>query len=230
MNTSTASGIMSSPATAKSVSKKVVKKSEEVAAPVAAPAPVAATPEAKKPKKEKAPVAAEPAAVVPAVVTAAPVETTEAAVVSVQDDVKAMLTQASTVRETVGALVSELKRLEKRVAKLQKEADKRRRKSKKPVEGEPVKERKPSIFEIPTPLSPELCSFLGVSNGSKESRSNVTKAVTAYVKKHDLKNKHTIVPDSKLKSLLSVSDSDVLTYFNLQRYLNRHYLKPAATA
>jgi len=229
MNTSTASGIMSSPAAAKSVSKKVVKKSEEVAAPVVAPAPVAATPEAKKPKKEKAPVAAEPAAVVPAVVTAAPVETTEAAVVSVQDDVKAMLTQASTVRETVGALVSELKRLEKRVAKLQKEADKRRRKSKKPVEGEPVKERKPSIFEIPTPLSPELCSFLGVSNGSKESRSNVTKAVTAYVKKHDLKNKHTIVPDSKLKSLLSVSDSDVLTYFNLQRYLNRHYLKPAAT-
>lgn len=231
MNSSTASGIMSSPATAKSVSKKPVKKSEEVAAPVAAPAPVV-TPEAKKPKKEKAAVVAEPAPVVPVVVTAAPVETTEAAVVSVQDDVKAMLTQASTVRETVGALVSELKRLEKRVAKLQKEADKRRRKSKKPVEGEPVKERKPSIFEIPTPLSPELCSFLGVSNGSKESRSNVTKAVTAYVKKYDLKNKHTIVPDSKLKSLLGVSDSDVLTYFNLQRYLNRHYLKatPAATA
>ena len=145
--------------------------------------------------------------------------------VSVQDDVKSMLVQANTVRETVGALVAELKRLEKRVARLQKEADKRRRRSKKPVEGEEVKPRKPSIFEIPTPLSNELCSFLARPNGSLESRSNVTKAVTAYVKTHDLKDKHTIKPDAKLKSLLSVKDDEVLTYFNLQKYLNRHYLK-----
>jgi upstream activation factor subunit UAF30 len=141
-----------------------------------------------------------------------------------------MLTQANTVRETVGALVGELKRLEKRVARLQKEADKRRRKSKKPVEGEEVKPRKPSIFEIPTPLSNELCSFLGVSSGSMESRSNVTKAITGYVKQHDLKNKHTIVPDTKLTSLLRVKEGETLTYFNLQRYLNPHYLKPAPVA
>jgi chromatin remodeling complex protein RSC6 len=227
MNSSTASGIMNSTSAPKAVSKKVTKKVEEapVPAPVAAPAV-----EAKKvSKKAAAPVAAP---VVPVVesVTAAPVEA-EAAAVSVQDDVKAMLTQANTVRETVGALVSELKRLEKRVAKLQKEADKRRRKSKKPVEGEEVKPRKPSIFEIPTALSNELCSFLGVSNGSKESRSNVTKAITTYVKEKNLKEKHTIKPDTKLKGLLGVAEGDVLTYFNLQRYLNRHYLKaPATTA
>jgi len=166
-------------------------------------------------------------------VTATPVETTEAPVVSVQDDVKAMLTQANTVRETVGSLVAELKRLEKRVARLQKEADKRRRKSKKPVEGEEVKPRKLSIFELPTPLSNDLCAFLGVASGSKESRSNVTKAITTYVKLHELKNKHTIAPDAKLTALLGVKEGEVLTYFNLQRYLNHHYLKtpaPAATA
>jgi len=143
-----------------------------------------------------------------------------------------MLTQANTVRETVGALVAELKRLEKRVARLQKEADKRRRKSKKPVEGEEVKPRKPSIFELPTPLSPELCAFLGRPTGSLESRSNVTKAITTYVKEKNLKDKHTIKPDTKLKALLGVAAEDTLTYFNLQRYLNRHYLKvdKAATA
>ena len=226
MNSSTASGIMNSTSAPKAVSKKVTKKVEEapVPAPVAAPAV-----EAKKvTKKAAAPVVAP--VVVPAVesVTAAPVEA-EAATVSVQDDVKAMLTQANTVRETVGALVSELKRLEKRVAKLQKEADKRRRKSKKPVEGEEVKPRKPSIFEIPTALSNDLCAFLGVSNGSKESRSNVTKAITTYVKEKNLKEKHTIKPDSKLKGLLGVAEGDVLTYFNLQRYLNRHYLKAPVT-
>ena len=233
MNTSTASGIMSSaPSTkaVKSVSKKTV--AEPVVA-VPAPTPVVAAPakKAAAPKKEAAPVVVQSTPVVAAPVTnsvvAAPVES-EAAVVSVQDDVKTMLTQAATLRETAGALVAELKRLEKRVAKLQKEADKRRRKSKKPVEGEEVKPRKPSIFELPTPLSNDLCSFLGVSNGSKESRSNVTKAITTYVKLHDLKNKHTITPDAKLKSLLGVKDGEVLTYFNLQRYLNPHYLKAAA--
>ena len=238
MNSSTASGIMNaSPAVASKQTKKVTKK-EEVAPVAAAPvvaAPVAATPakKAAAPAKKAEVAAPKPASVVvaPVSVVAAPAETSEAPVVSVQDDVKSMLTQANTVRETVSALVSELKRLEKRVAKLQKEADKRRRRSKKPVEGEEVVPRKPSIFEIPTALSNDLCSFLGLSNGSKESRSNVTKAITTYVKLHNLKNKHTIVPDAKLKGLLSVKDEDVLTYFNLQRYLNRHYLKaPVATA
>ena len=241
MNTSTASSIMnaSTPATSKkTVSKKADAKTvvPVVAAPVVA-APVAAPVVAAPAKKAVAKKAATPsgvATVAPVVVAplvaattveATAVEGAEAAVSSVQDDVKAMLTQANTVRETVGALVAELKRVEKRVARLQKEADKRRRRQKKPVEGEPIVPRKPSIFELPTPLSNELCSFLGRPSGSKESRSNITKAITTYVKEKNLKEKHTIKPDTKLKALLGVAEGDVLTYFNLQRYLNRHYLK-----
>jgi len=243
MNTSTAPSIMnaSAPATSKkTVSKKADAKS---AAPVATPvvatpvaAPEVAAPAKKAAAKKAAPVAA-PVVAAPVVVTttveATAVEGADATVSSVQDDVKAMLTQANTVRETVGALVAELKRVEKRVARLQKEADKRRRRQKKPVEGEAVVPRKPSIFELPTPLSNELCSFLGRPSGSKESRSNITKAITTYVKEKNLKEKHTIKPDTKLKALLGVAEGDVLTYFNLQRYLNRHYLKvekPVATA
>ena len=236
----------STPASAVKQTKTVTKKAAAPAAPavaapaVAAPAPVAATPapaakKAAAPKKaaEAAAPTPTPVAAAPVSVVAAPVEAAEGSTTSVQDDVKAMLTQASSLRETVGALVAELKRVEKRVARLQKEADKRKRRQKKPVEGEEAKPRKLSIFELPTPLSNELCGFLGVSNGSKESRSNVTKAITTYVKAHNLKDKHTIKPDSKLKALLGVADADVLTYFNLQRYLNRHYLKadkPVATA
>ena len=241
MNTSTAPGIMSSAPVASKATKSVSKKTAApepvapvAAAPAAAPAAkkaAAATPAAAKKAAAPAaaPVVAAPVVAAPAnSVVAAPAETSEAPVVSVQDDVKAMLVQAAAVRETTGALVAELKRLEKRVAKLQKEADKRRRKSKKPVEGEEVKPRKPSIFELPTPLSNDLCSFLALSNGSKESRSNVTKAITTYVKQHNLKIKHTITPDAKLKSLLGVKEGEVLTYFNLQRYLNPHYLKATA--
>ena len=245
MNSSTATSIMSTtaPASKKTVSKKTDAKT--VAAPVAAPvvaAPVVAAPAAGGAKKAAAPKAAKAATtaapvdatpVVAATVVATADEGADAAVSSVQDDVKAMLTQANTVRETVGALVAELKRVEKRVARLQKEADKRKRRQKKPVEGEAVVPRKPSIFELPTPLSNELCSFLGRPSGSKESRSNITKAITTYVKEKNLKEKHTIKPDTKLKALLGVAEGDVLTYFNLQRYLNRHYLKtdkPATTA
>jgi len=232
MNTSTASGIMStaSAKTTKTVSKKTAAPAE-VAPVVAAPAPVeAAAPKkttAKKatPAATTAPVVAAPVVAAPATVEATPVEATDASVSSVQDDVKAMLTQANTVRETVGALVAELKRVEKRVARLQKEADKRRRRVKKPVEGEEVKPRKPSIFEIPTLLSNELCSFIGRPSGSLESRSNITKAITAYVREKNLKDKHTIKPDAKLLALLGVKPDVVLTYFNLQKYLNQHYLK-----
>ena len=234
MNTSTASSIMNAASTPAKTQKTISKKtaptvvapvvSTPVVAEVAAPAPKAAKAKAAKAAApEVAPVVAAPVEV-----TAAPVEAADAAVTSVQDDVKAMLTHANTLRETAAALVAELKRVDKRVARLQKEADKRRRRVKKPVEGEEVKPRKPSIFELPTPLSNELCSFLGRPSGSKESRSNITKAITTYVKEKNLKEKHTIKPDAKLKALLGVAEADVLTYFNLQRYLNRHYLKPAA--
>ena len=236
MNSSTASSIMSSATPATKQVKKAVKKTEEAAAPVAA-APVAAAPAATKASKKAAapatatPVVAAPVAATPAAVTAPAVEAAEGAAASVQDDVRSMLTQANTVRETVGSLVAELKRLEKRVARLQKDADKRKRRGKKVLaEGEVAPPRKLSIFELPTPLSNDLCSFLGRPAGSKESRSNVTKAITTYVKEKNLKDKHTIKPDAKLKALLGVADADVLTYFNLQRYLNRHYLKPTPVA
>lgn len=238
MNTSTAPSIMnasSAPKSQKPVSKKAAPSTP---APVVS-APVVVAPKQEKASKKAAPassvapavsatvVAPAPAPVVSATVEASPVEA-DGSVSSVQDDVKTMLAHANTLRETAAALVAELKRVDKRVAKLQKEADKRRRRVKKPVEGEEAKPRKPSIFELPTPLSNELCSFLGRASGSKDSRSNITKAVTTYVKEHNLKEKHTIKPDAKLKSLLGVAEGDVLTYFNLQRYLNRHYLKAAA--
>jgi chromatin remodeling complex protein RSC6 len=33
------------------------------------------------------------------------------------------------------------------------------------------------------------------------------------------------MPDEKLKSLLGVSEKDEVTYFNLQRLMNKHFIK-----
>lgn len=211
----------------KTVAKKVSKKTEEtvpapVAAPVAAPkakAAKAAAPAASTTVAAAAPVAAPVAAAVPAAE-----EVVEE--VRLDSEVKAVTSRLLALREMVSELVTEAKRLEKKSTKLQKLADKRR-KRKAPVEGEEAKPARVSIFQIPTDISPQLCAFLGRPAGSQESRSNVTKFVTTYVKEQNLKNKHDINPDAKLRSLLNVKADEKLTYFNLQKYLNPHYLKKA---
>ncbi len=222
-STSTSSSNIMSASPAKTV-KKVSKKSDESAVPVAAPvaAPVAVpAPKAKK----AAPVAAAP---VPVPVAAEPVVEAAEVVEEVRLDteVKAVTSRLLALREMVSELVTEAKRLEKKSTKLQKLADKRR-KRKAPVEGEEAKPARVSIFQIPTDISPQLCAFLGRPAGGQESRSNVTKFVTTYVKEQNLKVKHDINPDAKLRALLNVKPEDKLTYFNLQKYLNPHYLKKA---
>jgi len=202
-------------------SKKVSKKTDEPVV-VATPAPVAPTPvKAKKAVAAAAPVAAAPVAVAPVTATEEVVEE-----VRLDTEVKAVTTRLLALREMVSELVTESKRLEKKSTKLQKLADKRR-KRKAAVEGEEAKPARVSIFQIPTDISPQLCAFLGRPAGSQESRSNVTKFVTTYVKEQNLKNKHDINPDAKLRSLLNVKADEKLTYFNLQKYLNPHYLKKA---
>jgi len=166
------------------------------------------------------------------VVASTPVETVaapEAPVTSLDDDIKALLTLASTARETLASFQSGLKRLEKRVHREMKDARKRRRKPKVDANGNEV-ERKPSVFERPTQVSAELLTFLGRPAGTLMSRSEVTKAVNEYVKSHSLKNKHDIKPDAPLRKLLAIAEGEPLTYFNLQRYLNRHYVKAVAPA
>jgi chromatin remodeling complex protein RSC6 len=152
--------------------------------------------------------------------------------VRLETEAKSITARLLAVRETVSELISEAKRLEKKAARVQKLADKRRRR-KAPVEGEEGKPARVSIFQIPTDISPALCAFMGRAAGSQESRSNVTKFITTYVKEKNLKNKHDITADAPLLKLLNLTAEDKLTYFNLQKYLNIHYLKkdkPVATA
>jgi len=211
--------------------KKVTKKTDETVAAVAAPvaAVVAAATPVKAKKAASAASAASAVAAAPVVaapVVAAPVEDAAVEEVRLDTEVKAVTSRLLALREMVSELVTESKRLEKKSTKLQKMADKRR-KRKAPVEGEEGKPARVSIFQIPTDISPQLCAFLGRPAGSQESRSNVTKFVTTYVKEQNLKNKHDINPDAKLRALLSVKPEEKLTYFNLQKYLNPHYLKKA---
>ena len=224
-----AAAVVAAPAAAKVVRKATAAAPAVVAA--AAPAAAAAVPEAKASKKaakaETAAAAAAPVAVAPVVAAAAPAEGEAAAEVEeekIETKVKALTARLVKMREELSELISESKRLEKAAAKVQKIADKRRRR-KAPAEGEEGKPARVSFFQVPTGISPALCAFLGRPAGSLESRSNVTKFITGYVKEHQLMNKRDINADAKLLALLGLKEGDKLTYFNLQKYLNTHYLK-----
>jgi upstream activation factor subunit UAF30 len=225
--------MMSAPVASKVVAKKVVAKKETAAAP----APVAATPlpalvtpvaekkvVAKKAAAKAETVVAAPVVVAPVSAPAAEAPAAVAPVTTLEEDIKTVTGNLATMRETVATLLGQIKRLEKRVHREIKDARKRKRRVKVDENGVEVK-RAPSIFERPTQISEELCSFLTKSKGTLMSRSEVTKAVNNYVKEHNLKNKHDIKPDAPLKKLLGVPEGEQLTYFNLQRYLNKHYVK-----
>ena len=106
----------------------------------------------------------------------------------------------------------------KHIKTLEKELIKRRPKNKK----------KPSGFAQPVDISRELCEFLEKPNGTQMARTEVTQYMINYIKCHKLQNeenKKIIKPDIKLTSLLDITNEDELTYFNLQSYMNRHFMK-----
>lgn len=80
-------------------------------------------------------------------------------------------------------------------------------------------------------VSKELETFLGLQPGSKISRTSVTRAVTEYIKTHNLQNpenRRHIILDNTLSKLLNPGSNEDVTYFNLQKYLKVHYVGSAA--
>jgi len=115
-----------------------------------------------------------------------------------------------------------LKQLEKNLKKQMKSLKKEVSKSKNKGN------RKPSGFAKPSKVTKELCCFMNKSEGTEIARTEVTKALVAYIKENKLENdvnSRIISPDDKLKVLLGIEDGDELTYFNIQKYMNKHFVK-----
>jgi upstream activation factor subunit UAF30 len=136
--------------------------------------------------------------------------------------------QFNNIIETMTALKSQItliqnqtkvleKSIKKQMTALKKEASKNKNKG----------NRKPSGFAKPTKVTKELCEFMNKDEGSEIARTEVTCALISYIEEHNLQNeenKKVISPDEKLKSLLNIKDDEVLTYFNLQKFMNKHFI------
>ena len=211
-----------------STGAKRVSKKTEAAPAVAAPAPVAAPAAEKATKKSKPAVAPAPVAAAP-VVSAVATEAPAAEVRTVEQEIASLIASHQKIRDEAVSNIKTLQRLQKRVAKEVKEAGKRRRRSKKEGEDGAPKEKRPTIFTTPVTLKDELCSFLGKSKGTQMTPADVTRAFSAYVDSHKLKDAekgHTIHPDAAMRKVLGVKEGETLTYRNIQSYLYKLYVLP----
>jgi chromatin remodeling complex protein RSC6 len=136
--------------------------------------------------------------------------------------------QFQDIQTVMKTLYSNLKILQKEVLRERKEFKKKSDKIKKKSD----KKRSPSGFAKPSPITNELCEFLGVENNTELARTEVTSKVIAYVKEENLQNpenKKQIILNDKLNKLLQPAPEDVVTFFNLQTYLKKHFISNTVT-
>lgn len=133
-----------------------------------------------------------------------------------------ILSTLSQFKVQITVLSNQLKSLEKTVKKEIKQHKKEV--TKKMFKGN----RKPSGFAAASPISNDLCDFMGKDHGSEIARTEVTKFICSYIKQNALttyENNRVIKPDNKLHELLGTDDNTQITYFNIQRFMNRHFIK-----
>ena len=133
-----------------------------------------------------------------------------------------ILNELSGFRSQITMLQNKIRGLEKSVQRKMRSMEKEAKK------GKNKGNRKPSGFAVPTKISDDLCDFMQKPHGSEVARTEVTKYIINYISENKLQwdeNHKIIKPDAALKSLLDVKPKDEVTYFNLQKYMNRHFKK-----
>ena len=134
--------------------------------------------------------------------------------------------QATVIKSLINTVRNVIKDSDKQSKELEKLRNKRSR-----VKSERSADALPSGITKPVAISDELAVFLGVAPGTLVPRNEVTKGVSAFVKKNEISdpaNKQRFVLDERpaaktLRALLGNPTEDV-TYFNLQKYLKHHYI------
>ncbi len=171
----------------------------------------------------------------PVVETVAPTEVaveSESKVDQEQNVIEEQFSEFMVKLQQVGTVFTTLKNdfrvLEKHVLRQIKQA---KRLSSKRAKGKG--NRQPSGFVKPTLVSDELASFLGKPSGCEMARTEVTREINKYIRAKNLQdptNGRHIIPDAALTKLLSLTPTDELTYFNLQKYMSPHFPKSGAAA
>jgi chromatin remodeling complex protein RSC6 len=138
----------------------------------------------------------------------------------------------TTINNSLTLFKMQFNTLQQQVRNLEKNVKKELKSVKKTVKAPVPKAKKaPSGFAKPTKVTKELCEFMDKPEGTEIARTEVTKVLVNYIKSNNLQeqtadSKNKIVPDDKLKGLLglNVEETNELTFFNIQKYMNKHFI------
>jgi chromatin remodeling complex protein RSC6 len=151
--------------------------------------------------------------------------------IEVQDDCFAQFEQ---LVEQLGVMKTQMTSMQQSIKCLEKSVKKQMKGLKKEATKTKAKggTRMPSGFAKPCKVTKELCAFMNKNEGTEIARTEVTRALIAYIKENKLENSTNskiIAPDEKLKVLLGIEDGQELNYFNIQKYMNKHFVKNIET-
>lgn len=142
-----------------------------------------------------------------------------------------ILEQFNTIYNSLTLFKMQISDIQKQIRTVEKNVKKELKTIKRDKKTEkPKSKRSPSGFAKPTKVTEELCEFMNLPEGTEIARTEVTKALVTYIKTHNLVEysesfKNKIVPDKKLMNLLGLKNDELngLTYFTLQKYMNKHF-------
>lgn len=147
------------------------------------------------------------------------------------DPLDSILEQFNTINNSLSLFKMQISDLQQQVKQVEKNVKKELKHIKNDKhQDKPKSIREPSGFAKPTKVTKELCEFMGKPVGSEIARTEATKALSVYIRDNGLLDKEhgrKIVPDHKLLTLLGVKSDEFneycLTYFNIQKYMNKHF-------
>ena len=155
--------------------------------------------------------------------------TTEQITLDTEESTSAIEIQFNNILNTLSQFKTQITSISTQLRSLEKTVKKEIKQHKKEVVKKQSKgSRKPSGFAAASPISSELCDFMGKDHGTSIARTEVTKFICSYIDQNSLttsENKRVIKPDDKLQTLLGTEEDTVITYFNIQRFMNRHFIK-----
>ena len=125
---------------------------------------------------------------------------------------------ATTTPVTLELLAKELKALRKDVRKIRQHFE-------DPTGEKQAARSQNNGFNKPLNVTDKLRVFLGLGADEKISRSQVTARINTYVTEKNLKAGQNISLDDTLKDLLQPPEGTQVTFLNIQKFINPHYIK-----
>ena len=153
-------------------------------------------------------------------------------------------TQFNNLNQIINIFKTQLNDIQTHIKTIEKNVKKELKNSHQP-QPQPKEGKKitsiPIGFAKPVKVTDELCIFMNLPIGSEISRTDATQYITKYIRDHGLQemtNRKKINPDETLSKLWGFRPPttteeggesgfervEPFTYFNIQTYLNRHFI------